>query len=73
MNGVPEPRTGDVVGKMHVYGITYESLANRLGWTKAYLGMLLNGKRPTSKARGRIESELDAMILEKIGCKKESE
>lgn len=60
-----EKWTGDAVGKMHVYGIKNEHVAQKMGVNKNYIWMILHGKRNPPRARERIESALDELIKEK--------
>ena len=49
MHKMKEPWTGNVVGRMHVYGIKNDELARRCGYSPQYLSMVLNGKRPVTQ------------------------
>lgn len=62
---MPEKWTGSVVGKMHVNCITYDELAKKLGCTKSYVSMILNGSRHPAKAKERISAALDELIKRK--------
>lgn len=57
--------TGIIVGKMHVKGITYEELAEKLGCTKAYVSMILNGARNPAGAEQKFREALDVLVQEK--------
>lgn len=57
--------TGAIVGKMHVESITYEELAQKLGCTKAYVSMILNGSRNPAGAEQRFRQALDELIQQK--------
>lgn len=57
--------TGDIVGKMHVEGITYEELAQKLNCTKSYISMILNGSRNPAGAEQRFREALDVLIQQK--------
>lgn len=57
--------TGALVGKMHVWEISYEALARKLGVTKGYVGQVLNGRRRPADARSRLETAVDEMIQER--------
>lgn len=59
---MPEEWTGHLVGKMHNERITYEELANELGFTKPYISMILNGKRSPNGIRRRMEEAVDHLI-----------
>ena len=54
--------TGDLVGKMHVAGVTQEDLAAALGWNKAYISMILNGSRKPAGAREKLEAAFDSVV-----------
>lgn len=49
---------------MHVEGITYDDLAKELQVTKAYVSMILNGRKKPPNARERLEAAF-AAVLEK--------
>lgn len=65
---LPETWTGNLIGKMHNKGITYDDLAAEMGVGKAYISMILNGKRKPPDIRKRMESALDSAIQRKIGA-----
>lgn len=62
---MPEKWTGDVLGKMHVYGITNNELADEMNVTRAYISMLLNSKRKPDGIQERIESAVSAIVARK--------
>jgi len=62
---LPEKWTGRLVGKMHNERITYDDLAAELGVTKAYISMILNGKRSPDGIRRRMESAVDRLVQKK--------
>lgn len=62
---MPEEWTGTIVGKMHVSCITYEELAKKLGFTKSYVSMILNGSRHPAGAEKKISAALDELIQQK--------
>lgn len=62
-----EKWTGEVVGTMHIYGITHRQLADRIGITNRYLSMLLNGKRKSQGSEGRVRAALMDLINERSG------
>ena len=47
---------------MHNNKVTYEELAIRLGVTKAYVSMVLNGARNPAEAKERFERALTELI-----------
>lgn len=56
---MPAQWTGDVVGKMHLYGISQVQLANALGYTPEYVSAVLNGKRTPKDAENRFRTAVD--------------
>lgn len=59
---MPEEWTGELIGKMHNANVTYDDLANELGCGKAYISMLLNGKRNPKGAKERLCSAFEQVI-----------
>ena len=59
--------TGHLVGRMHNNGITNIDLANKLGYTKDYISMVLNGKKTPKGARERFEAAVEEIIKERVG------
>lgn len=62
---MPETWTGNLIGKMHNKGITYDDLAAELGVTKSYVSMILNGKRKPPEIRRRMETAVSNIIQRK--------
>ena len=48
MHKMKEPWTGNVVGRLHVYGISQTELARRCDYAPQYLSQILNGKKEFS-------------------------
>lgn len=64
---MPEKWTGNLIGKMHNHGIKQGDLAEKLGITNAYTGMILRGERKPPEIRQKMESAVDELIKEKEG------
>lgn len=60
-----EKWTGALIGKMHNNGIKQVELAQKLGLTNAYVGMILRGERKPPNIRTRMETALDELIKAK--------
>lgn len=60
-----EKWTGALIGKMHNNGIKQCELAEKLGITNAYTGMILRGERKPPNIRKRMEMALDELIRAK--------
>jgi transcriptional regulator with XRE-family HTH domain len=52
---------------MHMNRISFEDVAGELGVTRAYISMILNGKRKPPDARKRVEGAIDAIIKRRAG------
>lgn len=59
---MPEKWTGRLIGRMHNERVSYEELGAELGYTKAYVSMILNGKRKPEGIRERMEAAFDAVV-----------
>lgn len=57
-----EEWTGEIVGKMHYNKITCMELAKKLGVTKSYVSMILNGSRKPKQANIRLNTAIDEII-----------
>lgn len=54
--------TGEVVGKMHLNGITIKALAAHLGYSHEYTGKVLSGKRTPSNAEQTFRKAVEELI-----------
>lgn len=61
---MPEEWTGNLIGKMHNNRITFDALAEKLGVTKSYISMILNGTRKPAGARERLEAAVNELLAE---------
>jgi transcriptional regulator with XRE-family HTH domain len=59
---MPEKWTGALIGKMHNNGIKQVELAEKLGLTNAYVGMILRGERKPPNIRQKMENALVELI-----------
>jgi hypothetical protein len=62
---MPEPWTGRLIGKMHNNGITYEMLADKVGFKKAYVCAILNSRRKPPNIQQRFEKAVADIIAER--------
>lgn len=60
-----EEWTGDLIGRLHVEGVTRQELAEELGVSKAYVTMILNSARSPAGAQERLNGALDAIVKRK--------
>lgn len=61
---MPAQWTGEVIGKMHLAGISKRDIAKELGVTAAYVSMILNGDRAPKGAEERVRAAI-ASVEEK--------
>ena len=61
---MPAQWTGELVGRMHLNGITKKQLANALGFTAEYVSMVLNGHREPQDAETRFTEAVNTLISE---------
>ena len=59
---MPAQWTGEIVGEMHLYGITGKVLVAELDWNPKYLSQVLNSPNPPEKAEDKIRSALKSLI-----------
>lgn len=56
--------TADIVGKMHLHGITAIELSHSLDMNPKYVSTVLNGKRTPKGAEAKFSIALDEIIAE---------
>lgn len=54
--------TKDIVGEMHINGITGKMLAAEIGWNDKYLSQVLNSRVNPKGAEGKVRRALDRII-----------
>lgn len=62
---MPAQWTGELIGKMHIHGITAIELAERLGYNPKYLSAILNGRVSPKDAQMRCTEALEALLVER--------
>lgn len=62
---MPAQWTADVIGKMHLSGITAKRLAVEVGWNEKYLSVVLNGHREPKNAEATLRAALDRLASAK--------
>lgn len=53
------------VGLMHIHRITQKQLAEKMGYTREYIGMILNGKKSPPNIKERIFKAIDEILAER--------
>ena len=59
---MPAQWTAEIVGKMHLYGITGKRLAAALGWNPKYLSQVLNSPNPPKGAEDKLRVAMEQLI-----------
>ena len=59
---MPEKWTGRLIGRMHNERVTYDELGTEMGVGKAYISMILNGRRSPEGIRERMEAAFNAVL-----------
>ena len=54
--------TGELVGKMHNHKISKSQLADKLGVTREYVSMVLNGKKTPANAKERFNRAFNSIV-----------
>ncbi len=68
-----EKWTGRLVGRMHNERVTYDELAAEMGVGKAYVSMILNGKRKPGGIKERMESAFAAVMAKREEAHRDEE
>lgn len=59
---MPAQWTADLIGEMHLNGITQKMLAEEVGWNPKYLSAILNGHVETRVAENKLRSALNRLV-----------
>lgn len=58
---MPAQWTADLIGEMHLAGITAKQLASEAGWHEKYLSVVLNGHREPKNAEATLREALNRL------------
>lgn len=61
---MPAQWTADVIGEMHLNGVSKKQLAEHMGITPEYVSMVLNGHREPDGAEQRFQGCVGELIQE---------
>lgn len=61
---MPAQWTAEIIGKMHLFGISQVQLAAELGYTPEYVSTVLHGKRSPKEAETRFRAAVDALAVQ---------
>ena len=59
---MPAKWTADLLGEMHLAGVTAKQLAAEVGWNSKYLSVVLNGHREPKGAEQKLKEALGRLV-----------
>lgn len=59
---MPAQWTAEIIGKMHLHGITAVQLAAEVDWHPKYLSAVLNGRKSPAGAEEKVRGAVDRLI-----------
>ena len=62
---MPAQWTADLIGEMHLAGVTAKQLAAEAGWHEKYLSVVLNGHREPKNAEQTLRAALARLVEKK--------
>lgn len=62
---MPEQWTAEIIGEMHLCGVTSKQLAEAAGWNPKYLSTVLNGHRAPKGAELHLRNALKRLTDQK--------
>ena len=62
---MPAQWTAEIIGKMHLAGVTAKQLAVEVGWHEKYLSAVMNGHREPKGAEEKVRTALNRLTAEK--------
>lgn len=64
---MPAQWTANLLGEMHLAGVSAKQLAAEAGWHEKYLSAVLNGHREPKKAEQTLRAALDRLLERQKG------
>ena len=62
---MPAQWTADLIGEMHLNGVTAKQLAEEVGWNPKYMSVVLNGHREPKNAEQTLRAALARLVEKK--------
>ncbi|OLR68414.1 helix-turn-helix domain-containing protein [Intestinimonas butyriciproducens] len=59
---MPAQWTGELIGEMHLKGITAKQLAAKVGWHEKYLSAVMNGHKEPKGAEKKLRAALERLV-----------
>lgn len=63
---MPAKWTADLLGEMHLAGVTAKQLAAEVGWNPKYLSVVLNGHKEPKGAEQKLNTALGRLVSGQI-------
>ena len=63
---MPAQWTGELIGEMHIRGVTAKQLAAEVGWHENYLSMVLKGHKEPKGAEEKLRAALERLTAAQI-------
>lgn len=60
---MPAQWTGDLIGEMHIRGVTMKQLAAEVGWHEKYLSVVMNGHKEPKGAEEKLRAALERLSV----------
>ena len=70
---MPAQWTGELIGEMHIKGVTAKQLATEAGWHEKYLSAVLNGHKEPKGAEEKLKAALGRLVAKQQGKAKGKE
>ncbi len=62
---MPAQWTGELIGEMHIAGVTAKQLAAEVGWHEKYLSAVINGHREPKGAAETLKAALQRLTAQR--------
>lgn len=62
---MPAQWTAQILGEMHLHGVTAKQLAQKLGLHEKYVSAIMNGHKEPTGAEAKFRTALEEIIHEK--------
>ncbi len=59
---MPAKWTAELLGEMHLAGVTAKQLASAVGWHEKYLSAVMNGHKEPKGAEEKLKSALQKIV-----------
>lgn len=59
---MPAQWTGELIGEMHLKGITAKQPAAKVGWHEKYLSAVMNGHKEPKGAEKKLRAALERLV-----------